>query len=45
MAMPENQHTDKEYIFDKKMTLDYKSSPIDEGKEKFLQLFKERIIL
>ena len=33
------------FIFDKNMILDYKSSPIDEGKEKFLQLFKERIIL
>jgi hypothetical protein len=33
------------FIFDKNMTLDYKSSPIDEGKEKFLQLFKERIVL
>lgn len=33
------------FIFDKKMITGYKSSPIDEGKEKFLQLFKERIIL
>ena len=33
------------FIFDKNMTLGYKSSPIDEGKDKFLQLFKERIIL
>ena len=33
------------FIFDKNMTLGYKSSPIDEGKEKFLQLFKERIVL
>lgn len=32
-------------IFDKNMITGYKSSPIDEGKEKFLQLFKERIIL
>ena len=32
-------------IFDKNMITDYKASPIDEGKEKFLQLFKERIIL
>ncbi len=31
------------YIFDLKDMLNYKSSPIDEGKEKFLQLFKERI--
>ena len=33
------------FIFDKNMITDYKSSPIDEGPEKFLQLFKERIIL
>ena len=33
------------FIFDKNMTLGYKSSPIDEGKDKFLTLFKERIIL
>lgn len=33
------------FIFDKKMITGYKSSPIDEGPDKFLQLFKERIIL
>ena len=33
------------FIFDKIMLTGYKSSPIDEGKEKFLQLFKERIVL
>ena len=33
------------FIFDKKMITGYKASPIDEGKDKFLQLFKERIIL
>ena len=33
------------FIFDKKMITDYKASPIDEGKEKFLQLFKERVML
>ena len=33
------------FIFDKKMITSYKASPIDEGKEKFLQLFKERINL
>lgn len=33
------------FIFDKKMITNYKSAPIDEGKEKFLQLFKERIVL
>lgn len=32
-------------IFDKNMITGYKDSPIDCGKEKFLQLFKERIIL
>ena len=33
------------FIFDKKMITGYKASPIDEGKEKFLKLFKERIVL
>ena len=33
------------FIFDKEMITDYKNSPIDEGKDKFLKLFKERIIL
>ncbi|MBR2506742.1 MAG: hypothetical protein IKB70_07490 [Bacilli bacterium] len=33
------------FIFDKNMITGYKSSPIDEGPEKFLQLFKERTIL
>ena len=33
------------FMFDKKMITGYKSSPIDEGPEKFLQLFKERIFL
>ena len=33
------------FIFDKKLTLSYKASPIDEGKEKFLKLFKESILL
>ena len=33
------------FIFDKNMITNYKASPIDEGPEKFLQLFKERIIL
>lgn len=32
-------------IFDKNMITGYKDSPLDDGKEKFLQLFKERIIL
>ena len=33
------------FIWDKENVLKYKSSPIDEEKEKFLYLFKERIVL
>lgn len=33
------------FIFDKEKITSYKASPIDEGSEKFLQLFKKRIIL
>jgi hypothetical protein len=33
------------FIFDKQMITGYKDAPIDCGKEKFLQLFKERIYL
>lgn len=33
------------FIFDKNMITDYKSSPIDHGKDIFLQLFKERVVL
>ena len=33
------------FIFDKNKITGYKSSPIDEGPEKFLQLFKERLVL
>ena len=33
------------FIFDKNMITGYKSSPIDEGSDKFLKLFKERIVL
>ena len=33
------------FINDKHMITSYKASPIDEGPEKFLQLFKERVIL
>lgn len=33
------------FIFDKKMVTGYKDSPIDCGKEIFLHLFKERIVL
>lgn len=33
------------FMFDKNKITNYKASPIDEGKEKFLTLFKERILL
>ena len=33
------------FIFDKNMITSYKSSPVDEGPDKFLKLFKERIVL
>ena len=33
------------YMFDKDNLLEYKSSPIDEGKDKFIQLFKNRITI
>ena len=33
------------YLFDKQNLLDYKDSPIDKGKDIFLQLFKERVII
>lgn len=33
------------FIFDKNMITKYKDSPIDDGKEKFLQLYKERIFI
>lgn len=33
------------YLFDKENILGYKDSPIDCGKDKFIQLFKNRIIL
>ena len=33
------------YMFDKEGLLGYKSSPIDEGKEKFLELFEKRFSL
>ena len=40
-----NNYVRISFIFDKKMITGYKSSPIDEGPEKFLTLFNERIIL
>ena len=33
------------FIFDKFKITDYKASPIDEGADKFLKLFKERVML
>jgi hypothetical protein len=33
------------FMFDKDMITDYKASPIDEGPEKFLHLFKNRVYL
>ena len=33
------------FMFDKNLITGYKSSPTDEGPKKFLQLFKERIIM
>ena len=33
------------FIFDKEMITRYKDAPIDDGKEKFLTLFQQRIIL
>lgn len=38
-----NNYAKISFIFDKQMITGYKSSPIDEGKEKFLKLFRERI--
>lgn len=38
-------YTTVSFIFDKHMITGYKASPIDEGKEKFLKLFKERVYL
>jgi len=33
------------FLFDKDMTFDYKASPTDEGKEKFLNLYQNRVNL
>lgn len=38
-------YTNISFIFDKEKITDYKSSPIDEGKEKFLELFEKRVRL
>ena len=40
-----NQYVNISFIFDKKNLLNYKDSPIDQGKEKFITLFKERFNL
>ena len=33
------------YLFDRENLLDYKDSPIDKGKDIFLKLFNERVII
>lgn len=33
------------YIFDKEKILDYKESPVDRGKDVFIELFKNRITI
>jgi hypothetical protein len=33
------------FLWDKDNILDYKSSPTDEGRDKFLKLFKERVYI
>lgn len=38
-------YTTMSFIFDKNMITSYKASPTDEGRDKFLRLFKERIYL
>lgn len=40
-----NNYVNVTFIFDKNMITEYKDSPTDRGIEKFLTLFKERIIL
>ena len=40
-----NNYTQISFIFDKEMKTGYKDSPIDDGIDTYLQLFKERIIL
>ena len=39
------QFVNVSFMFDKHNLLEYKASPIDEGKEKFLKLYKERVNL
>lgn len=40
-----NKYVNISFIFDKDMITGYKASPIDEGPDKFLKLYKERIML
>ena len=40
-----NKYCQISFLFDNKKLLGYKESPIDEGPEVFMQLFKERIFL
>jgi hypothetical protein len=39
------QYTQISYLFDKSDMLDYKDSPFDKGKETFLKLYNERIVI
>ena len=39
------KYTQVSYLFDKGDILDYKDSPFDKGKDAFLQLFTERIVI
>lgn len=47
MKLWQKYHNDVKisFLFDKNMITSYKASPLDEGKEKFLKLYKERIFL
>ena len=45
LYMQYKNYTNISFIFDKNMILQYKNSPLDEGKDKFLQLFQERILM
>lgn len=40
-----NGYCNISYLFDKENLLQYKSSPIDEGKDKFIKLFQNRIMI
>ena len=40
-----NGYCNISYLFDKEKLLQYKSSPIDEGRDKFIKLFQNRIMI